>query len=129
VPPIPTHRRSTWCLDDRARGARDLALLWLALAVGTTFVSLVAGAALDVPAQRSVSGGFMLAGSLVFTAGAAAGIRDPARSSRRERLLRRGPAQSRLTGWGDAFQLSAALVGLGLGLVLVGVVLHPQASL
>lgn len=71
----------------------------------------------------------MLVGSVVLTAGAAAGIRDPARSSRRERLLRRGSAPSRLTSWRDAFQLSAALVGIGMALVLVGVVLHPRASL
>ena len=112
-----------------ARGIRDLVLLWLALAAGTTLVAFLVGAALDVPAQRSVSGGFLLVGSLVFTAGAAAGIRDPARSSRRERLLRRGHRESRLASWQDAFQLSAALVGLGMGLVLVGVVLHPRAAL
>ena len=112
-----------------ARGIRDLALLWLALAAGTTLVAYLFGAALDVPARRSVSGGFLLVGSLVFSAGAAAGIRDPARSSRRERLLRRGRRESRLTSWQDAFQLSAALVGLGMSLVLVGVALHPRASL
>ena len=111
------------------RGLRTLALFWVALAAGTAVVSLVVGAALDVPAQRSVSGGLMLVGSIVFTAGAAAGIRDPARSSRRERLLRRGPGDSRPSSWRDAFQLSAALVGLGMALVLVGVVLHPRSSL
>ena len=35
------------------------------------------------------------------------------------------PRRDGSTSWADAFQLSAALVGLGMGLVLVGVLLHP----
>ncbi len=111
-----------------ARGLRDLALVALALAGFTGLASLAVGGAAGLSAQRAVSGGFLLVGSIVFTAGALAGLRDPARASRRERLSGRGAASGRLTSWADAFQLSAALVGLGMGLVLVGVLLHPRAS-
>ncbi len=112
-----------------ARGLRDLALAALALAAFTGLASLAVGGAAGLSAQRAVSGGFLLVGSIVFTAGALAGLRDPARASRRERLSGRGAATGRLTSWADAFQLSAALVGLGMGLVLLGVLLHPRASL
>ena len=112
-----------------ARGLRDLALAALALAAFTGLASLAVGGAAGLSAQRAVSGGLLLVGSIVFTAGALAGLRDPARASRRERLSGRGTATGRLTSWADAFQLSAALVGLGMGLVLLGVLLHPRASL
>ena len=43
--------------------------------------------------------------------------------------MRGGGSTGRLASWSEAFQLSAALVGLGLGLVLLGVLLHPTASI
>ena len=111
-----------------ARGLRNIALVAIGLAAATGLGALLVGSAAGVHAQRSLSGGFLLVGSIVFTAGALAGIRDPARASRRERLMRRGGSTGRLTSWSEAFQLSATLVGLGLGLVLLGVLLHPTAS-
>ena len=79
-----------------ARGLRDLALVALALAGFTGLASLAVGGAAGLSAQRAVSGGFLLVGSIVFTAGALAGLRDPARASRRERLSGRGAATGRL---------------------------------
>jgi hypothetical protein len=109
-------------------GLRNLAVAALGLVAATVVGALAIGAAAGVSVQRAVSGGFLLVGSLVFTAGALTGLRDPARASRRERLMRRGGSSGRLTSWSEAFQLSATLVGLGLGLVLLGVLLHPTES-
>ena len=111
-----------------ARGLRNIALVAFGLAAATALGALLVGSAAGVHAQRALSGGFLLVGSIVFTAGALAGVRDPARASRRERLMRRGGSTGRLASWSEAFQLSATLVGLGLGLVLLGVLLHPTAS-
>jgi hypothetical protein len=44
-----------------------------------------------------------------------------------ERRFRRISAGGRAT-WSEAFDLSALLVGLGIGLVLVGIALNPNAS-
>jgi hypothetical protein len=45
----------------------------------------------------------------------------------RERRARRISAGG-LATWSEAFHLSALLVGLGIGLVLVGIALNPNAS-
>ena len=67
----------------------------------------------------------MLVGSLVFTAGAVVGLRDPARS--RELRAARGASAGGPASWTEALH-SALLVGLGLGLVLLGVALDPRTS-
>ena len=87
------------------RGFRDLGVGLAGICLATALGSLVVGLAAGLPALRALSGGFLLVGSLLFTAGAVVGLRDP------------------------AFHLSALLVGVGLFLVLLGVVLHPRASL
>ena len=110
------------------RGLRDLAVAALGLVAATAMLSLLIGAAAGLGVQRSLSAGYMLVGSLLFTAGAVAGLRDPGRSRRRERLIS-GTTTSELTSWTDAFQLSAVLVGLGVCLVVLGIALHPQTSL
>jgi hypothetical protein len=108
-----------------ARGIRDLSLALLGAGALTALGSLVVGLMAGVPAQRAVAGGLMLVGSLVFTAGAFVGLRDPGRSRRRRRATTSaGPAS-----WSEAFELSAVLVGIGLALVLLGVLLNPNASL
>ena len=108
------------------RGVRDLSLALLGACGLTALGSLVVGLMAGVPAQRAVAGGLMLVGSLVFTAGAFAGLRDPGRSRRRRRRRR---APEAVGTWAEAFELSAALVGIGLALVLLGVLLNPNASL
>jgi hypothetical protein len=55
------------------------------------------------------------------------GLRDPARGQ--ERRIARGTPSTGPRSWAEAFHLSALLVGVGLFLVLLGVVLHPRASL
>ena len=111
------------------RGLRDLAVMLVCLCAVTALLSLVIGAAADMGAMRSISAGYMLVGSLLFTAGAVVGLRDPGRSRRRQRLSGTSAAASGLTTWADAFQLSAVLVGYGICLVLLGVVLHPRTAL
>jgi hypothetical protein len=109
-----------------ARGVRDLSLALAGACALTALGSLVVGLMAGVPAQRAVAGGLMLVGALVFTAGAFVGLRDPGRSRRRGRAAATssGPGT-----WAEAFELSAALVGIGLALVLLGVLLNPNATL
>jgi hypothetical protein len=110
------------------RGLRDLAVAAAGLCAGIGLLSLLIGAAAGLGMQRSLSAGYMLVGSLLFTAGAVVGLRDPGRARRRERLIS-GTTSTGLASWTEAFQLSAVLVGLGVCLVLVGVLLHPQTTL
>ena len=109
-----------------ARGLRSLALVLVGLCAFTAVGSLLIGTAAGLPAQRALSGGFMLVGSLLFTAGAVAGLRDPGRSH--ERREAKGATSAPAT-WTEAFHLSAVLVGLGMCLVVLGVVLNPRTSL
>jgi hypothetical protein len=110
-----------------ARGFRDLGVGVSAICAITALASVLLGLAAGVPVSRALSGGFLLVGSLLFTAGAVVGLRDPARA--RERRIARGAATTGPRSWSEAFNLSALLVGVGLFLVLLGVVLHPRASL
>jgi hypothetical protein len=109
-----------------ARGFRDLTIGLVAVCGFTAVASLAVGFVAGLPARRALSGGFMLVGSLVFTAGAVVGLRDPARS--RELRAARGASAGGPASWTEALHLSALLVGLGLGLVLLGVALDPRTS-
>ncbi len=110
-----------------ARGFRDLGVGLAGICAATALGSLLIGLAAGLPALRALSGGFLLVGSLLFTAGAVVGLRDPARA--RERRIARGAATTGPRSWSEAFNLSALLVGVGMFLVLLGVVLHPRVSL
>ncbi len=110
------------------RGVRSLALALGALVGLTAVASLLVGLAAGVGAVRALSGGYLLVGSLLFTAGALVGLRDPSRTRERELRTTRRVSPGALAGWSEAFHLSALLVGLGLGLVILGVVLDPDAS-
>ena len=75
-----------------------------------------------------VSGGIWHLGTLLGT------TQGPSRAAAflaggrfRERRARRTSAGG-LATWSEAFHLSALLVGLGIGLVLVGIALNPNAS-
>jgi hypothetical protein len=109
------------------RGFRDLGVGMAGICAFTALGSLLIGLAAGLPVLRALSGGFLLVGSLLFTAGAVVGLRDPARA--REPRIARGAATTGPRSWAEAFHLSALLVGLGLFLVLLGVALHPEASL
>jgi hypothetical protein len=109
-----------------ARGLRDLAVVVLGVCAFTAIGSLLIGAAAGVSAPRAVSGGFLVVGSLLFIAGAIAGLRDPARSRERELRTTGRFVAGRPATWSEAFHLSAALVGVGFLLVLLGVALHPR---
>ena len=110
-----------------AQGVRRLAVVFVVLCAVTAAASLLIGLAANVSAARALSGGFLVVGSLLFTAGALTGLRDPARSRRRLRGAIRSSPGGPAT-WAEAFHLSALLVGLGMCLVLLGVALHPRAS-
>ena len=108
-----------------ARGLRDLAVGLGALCGVTVVVSLLIGALAGLPPQRAVSSGLVLVGSLVFVAGAFAGLRDPGRPRRR------GPPRASASGlrdWDEALHLSAILVGAGIGLVVTGIALDPRST-
>ena len=109
------------------RGLRTLAFVTLGLCAGTAVLSLMIGAAAGMGALRAVSAGYLLVGAFLFTAGAVVGLRDPERSRRRVTLAR-GASSGGPATWTEAFHLSAVLVGLGLGLVVLGVLLHPQTA-
>ena len=113
-----------------ARGLRDLGVGLLGICGLTALGSLAIGAAAGLSLQRALSGGFLLVGSLFFTAGAVVGLRDPTRA--RERRVARGDPSTGTAGlgsWTEAFHLSALLVGVGVLLVLLGGALHPSTSL
>jgi hypothetical protein len=110
------------------RGVRSLALALGALIVVTAAASLLVGLAADVSAVRALSGGYLLVGSLLFIAGALVGLRDPARARERELRTTRRVSPGTLESWSEAFHLSALLVGLGIGLVLLGIALNPNTS-
>ena len=111
------------------RGLRDLAVGVLGVCGFTAIASLLLGLAAGLSATRALSGGFMLVGSLLFTAGAVVGLRDPSRSRERERRAALAATPGAPRSWTEAFHLSAALVGLGLFLVALGVVIDPRTSL
>jgi hypothetical protein len=111
-----------------ARGLRSLGVALVCVFGLTAAASLFVGLLADVSALRALSGGYLLVGSLLFTAGALVGLRDPARARERERRTTRRVSPGGLATWSEAFQLSALLVGLGIGLVLVGIALSPRAS-
>jgi hypothetical protein len=110
-----------------ARGLRDLTAGVLGICGFTAVLSLLIGTAAGLPVLRALSGGFLLVGSLLFTAGAVVGLRDPARG--RERRVARGADGAGPRSWGEAFHLSALLVGVGILLVVIGVAIHPRTSL
>ena len=107
------------------RGLRSLAIALACVFGFTAVASLLIGWAADVSVQRAVSGGYLLMGSLLFIAGALVGLRDPARARARAPCP---PDQTGGLAMVEAFHLSALLVGLGIGLVLVGIALNPNAS-
>ena len=111
------------------RGLRDLAVVALGLCAATGVLSLLIGAAAGMGALRSVSAGYLLVGALLFSAGAVVGLRDPGRSRRRVTLARGASPSTGPATWTEAFHLSAVLVGLGMCLVLLGVLLHPNTAL
>lgn len=112
-----------------ARGLRDLAVGVLGVCGFTALASLLLGLAAGFSATRALSAGFMLVGSLLFTAGAVVGLRDPARSRDRERRAALTGTAGGPRSWTEAFHLSAVLVGLGLFLVALGVAIDPRTSL
>lgn len=107
------------------RGLRELAVGLLGLFGLTALGSLLIGTAAGLPTQRALSGGLILVGALVFTAGGVAGLRDPSRPRRQGHdETATSPRSS-----ADAFHLSLILVGAGLCLVLAGIALDPRTSL
>jgi len=107
------------------RVLRLLALGVVAVGLATTVLALLVGLAAGISGRRSVSGGLLLVGSLVFVAGAVAGLRLPSR-----------PAADAAAGGGhqaggpsEALAISAILAGTGMVLVVAGIALDPETSI
>ena len=110
------------------RGLRRLAAIVATLCLGTTLISLGIGYAAGAAPLRSISLGFMLVGSFLFTAGAAFGLRGSVRPYRRDDGTVGGVRVDRSEGM-EMMNTSVLFAGLGLTLVLVGILLHPHVPL
>ena len=110
------------------RGLKRLAVIVAVVCVVTTLLSLVVGLATGTDLLRALSLGFMLVGSLLFTLGAAAGLRGGVRTARRADGTVAGVRVDREEGL-EMLNMSVLLVGIGIALVIVGIVLHPHARL
>jgi hypothetical protein len=111
------------------RGLRDLGLGVVVACALTAGASLLLGLAAGMSPSRAVSGGYMLVGSLLFTAGALVGLRDPTRARERERRTAPAASPGAPRSWTEAFHLSAALVCTGLLLVVLGIAIDPRTSI
>jgi len=110
-------------------GLRRLAAVVGSLGLVVVTLSVVVGLLTGTALSRAVSLGLIFLGSFMFVAGAAVGLRGPARPNRRpdgvfERWALESPAQRV-----EAINVSYLLVAVGLFFVLVGVVLDPRAQL
>ena len=110
------------------RGLKRLAVIVTGLFFGTALISLGIGAAAGAAPLRSVSLGFMLVGSFLFTAGAAFGLRGSVRPLRRDDGTVAGVRVDRAEGM-EMMNTSVLFVGLGLTLVFVGILLDPHVRL
>ena len=110
-------------------GLKRLALLTCSLGITTVVISLVIGLVTGTSLSRSVSLGLMFLGAFMFVAGAAVGLRGPARAARRpdgafERITLASPPERV-----ETINVSYVLVSVGVLFVLIGVVLDPYAHL
>ena len=112
-----------------ARGLKRLATLFLALAAVTAAVSLVIGLFTGTPTLRALSLGFMLVGSFVFVLGGAIGLRGPTRRAHRPDGSVAGVTVDSPGDRIESINASYVLLAIGIGLVLLGVVLDPNARL
>lgn len=110
-------------------GLKRLAFITGSLGTATVVISLAIGLLTSTAASRAVSLGLIFLGAFMFVAGAAVGLRGPARPNRRpdgafEQWSLDAPAE-RI----ESVNASYILVGLGLFFVLIGVVVDPHARL
>ncbi len=112
-----------------AAAARRLAVLFAILAAATTLLSLAVGLALGSSAQRSVSLGFVLLGTVLLALGFFVGVRGPVRLVWGEegRLIgaRLADPDERV----ETINVSGLFIGVGFVLLLVGLALDPRYSL
>jgi hypothetical protein len=114
------------------RFALLLAVLTLAVTLGSTLVGLLAGASLN----RAVSLGFYAVGSLAILLGFASGNRGPLRRdepaggvSPAAPTLKRPVRRATLDELLDALNTSALLVGVGLVLIAIGLAVDERTEL
>lgn len=108
-----------------ARGLRTILIGLLVLGAFAALAGILVSVAAGFSAARGASGGLLLVGSLVFVAGAVSGMRYPSQRVRERRL--EGADDSGRTG-GEA-SAGGLLVSAGIVLVVLGIVLDPEASL
>lgn len=107
---------------------RRFALLVCAIGGGTVVVSILAGLLMHASLSRSIALGFYLVGCFVLLAGFFFGNRGPVRSRGGSPVGPLLPGGSRRLGWatreeqGEAINLSAVFVAIGIVLIFLGVV-------
>ena len=100
-------------------GLRRLSIAFGLILLVTTVGSLVIGLATGNGLRRSVSLGYLLAGSLVMLIGLGAGMRGFGRPSEPERS---SPGAERVAS-------ASILIGIGAALLLIGVGLDPRSDI
>jgi hypothetical protein len=114
-------------------GARRFLLVLVGVAAATAVVSLALGALADASAQRSISLGLYLAGSVLLIGGFFVGSRGPLRS-----VNDQGPAPvwkaSRIRGATvderrETIGASAIYITVGLALIALGIVTDSRVAL
>lgn len=106
---------------------RRFALLVCAIGGGTLVLSILAGLLLNASLSRTIALGFYLVGCFVLLAGFFFGNRGPVRSRGGSPVGPLLPGSRRL-GWatreeqGEAINLSAVFVAIGIVLIFLGVV-------
>lgn len=112
-----------------AQGLRRLLVITgLLVAVAVVPAAMVA-AVTSASLARAVSLGLMLTGSFLFVAGAAVGLRGPARHTHRPDGGVTGFTFDSTSERIESINVSHLLVGLGVVLTLVGVVVAPNVRL
>ena len=118
----------------RAAAKRFLGLL-LAVAGGTTLVSLALGLAVGGNVARSLSLGYYIVGSFLLIAGFFVGNRGPIRVRGEPGFGMFGFARNRQLRWAtgaeqvESLSLSFVFVALGFALVVLGAAVDPRYSL
>jgi len=106
-------------------GLRRLALLVGALSALAVVPSALVAAITGTGLARSVSLGFMFVGAFAFVAGAAVGLRGPARPTRRPDGTWEGVRLASPDERVETLNVSHVLVVIGLALVVIGLALAP----
>jgi hypothetical protein len=111
------------------QGLRRLSLITGSLVAVAVVPAAMVAALTSMSLARAVSLGLMLMGSFLFVAGAAVGLRGPARHTHRPDGGVDGFTFASTSERIESINVSHLLVGIGIVLALVGVVIAPNVRL